>query len=293
MRHIVPPLAVVLLESLAIAVLADVEIWKAWTLAIPKSEALEKGYTMLVVPVSFLLVFRLNRAAVRFYDARAAMGKLIEICRVLASEAACYCAHDRRARDDLCRWVAVFPAATRNYIRAEAPDQTRELAGVLSPVEAAALRRATMQPLLCLDRMRKAALDAARSSREDPGAVGGPALRSIEENICTLTGAMGAMERINSTPLPFAYVSHLRTFLLLYLLGMPVALHSSWGWAVPVVTFLVGFAMLGIEGAAVACERPFGLNRNHLPMDYFCQVVAKNVAQILRQAEELEETSKE
>ena len=33
----------------------------------------------------------------------------------------------------------------------------------------------------------------------------------------TLTGAWGAMERVNATPLPFAYVAHLRTFLLLYL----------------------------------------------------------------------------
>jgi len=113
-------------------------------------------------------------------------------------------------------------------------------------------------------------------------------LRSVEASIGILTGAMGAMERINSTPLPFAYVAHLRTFLVLYLLGLPIALYGSWGWATPVVTFLIAFAMLGIEGASVTCERPFGLNRNHLPLDYFCQVVAKNVLQILRQTEEAE-----
>ena len=32
-----------------------------------------------------------------------------------------------------------------------------------------------------------------------------------------LTGAWGAMERIGNTPLPFAYVAHLRTTLVLYL----------------------------------------------------------------------------
>jgi hypothetical protein len=44
-----------------------------------------------------------------------------------------------------------------------------------------------------------------------------PVLRAppgMEEHICSLTGAMGAMERINNTPLPFAYVSHLRTCLV-------------------------------------------------------------------------------
>eukprot|EP00445_Apocalathium_hangoei_P092342 CAMPEP_0204232722 /NCGR_PEP_ID=MMETSP0361-20130328/89646_1 /ASSEMBLY_ACC=CAM_ASM_000343 /TAXON_ID=268821 /ORGANISM="Scrippsiella Hangoei, Strain SHTV-5" /LENGTH=70 /DNA_ID=CAMNT_0051202777 /DNA_START=30 /DNA_END=242 /DNA_ORIENTATION=+ len=50
---------------------------------------------------------------------------------------------------------------------------------------------------------------------------------------------MGAMERINSTPLPFAYVAHLRTFLVLYLLGLPIALYGSWGWATPVVRYII------------------------------------------------------
>ena len=44
------------------------------------------------------------------------------------------------------------------------------------------------------------------------GSLGAPP--GMEEHICSLTGAMGAMERINNTPLPFAYVSHLRTCLV-------------------------------------------------------------------------------
>ena len=35
----------------------------------------------LVTPVSFLLVFRLGRAAIRFWDARQATGLMIELCR--------------------------------------------------------------------------------------------------------------------------------------------------------------------------------------------------------------------
>ena len=53
--------------------------------------------------------------------------------------------------------------------------------------------------------------------------------RSLNAQIDTLTGAWGAMERINATPLPFAYVVHLRTFLVLYLLAWnleALALHS-------------------------------------------------------------------
>ena len=55
---------------------------------------LQEDYALLLTPLSFLLVYRLNRSAVRFYDARAAAGKLIETCRVLAGEVVRFGAHD-------------------------------------------------------------------------------------------------------------------------------------------------------------------------------------------------------
>ena len=63
------------------------------------------------------LVYRLNRSAVRFYDTRAAAGKLIETCRVLAGEAVRFADHDAMACDELCRWIVAFPVATRNFLR--------------------------------------------------------------------------------------------------------------------------------------------------------------------------------
>merc|ERR1712232_726583 len=102
------------------------------------------------------------------------------------------------------------------------------------------------------------------------------ALRSIEDHISVQTSTMGIMERINNTPLPFAFVAHLRSFLLLYLLGLPFAgIESEWVGAVIVI--VIAFSFLGIEAAAVACERPFGLGTNHLPLDLFIQTICKNV----------------
>ena len=47
-----------------------------------------------------------------------------------------------------------------------------------------------------------------------------------------------AEERINNTPLPFAYVSHLRTCLVLYLLGLPWMLRTKSWWSVPLVILI-------------------------------------------------------
>ena len=44
-------------------------------------ESMEDLITVLLTPLSFLLTFRLGRAAVRFWDARAAAGKMVEMCR--------------------------------------------------------------------------------------------------------------------------------------------------------------------------------------------------------------------
>jgi len=98
------------------------------------------------------LVFRLGRAGVRYWDARAAMGKLIEVCRTMAStallglstptrssnsigthgngggggEAATAAAitsninlqrQQQQFAHDFCRWIAVFPISVKNFLR--------------------------------------------------------------------------------------------------------------------------------------------------------------------------------
>jgi len=284
LRHIVLPWATVVLQAAIISAACDPRIMQEHVLRFPPSNTMEEGYQILAVPVAFLLVFRLNRAAVRFYDARAAFGKLVEIVRVLSAQVVEFCAHDHKARDDCCRWAVVFPVASRNFLRGKAPDESEELAGILTDGEMTVLQSAVNQPLLCLDRMRRAVMEGVRSNKQDSDAVISQQFRCMEDSITILTGTVGTCERINGTPLPFAYVAHLRQFLLLYLLGMPWALQTSYGWGSVLVVAIVAFAMLGIEAAAVTCERPFGGNANHLPMDTFCQVVAKNVEQILSQA---------
>ena len=99
----------------------------------------------------------------------------------------------------------------------------------------------------------------------------------LQLRIDELVGTTGGMERIKGTPLPIAYVSHLRTFLLGYLLVMPLLYVHSWRWGTLPAMALVSFALLGVEGAAAECESPFEARLNHLPMETFVQTVFRNV----------------
>ena len=48
------------------------------------------------------------------------------------------------------------------------------------------------------------------------------------------------------------------------------------------MTLIVAWALLGIEAAAVECERPVRGCANHMPLEAFCAVVADNVRQTLQ-----------
>jgi putative membrane protein len=110
-------------------------------------------------------------------------------------------------------------------------------------------------------------------------------LYHMEASVDKLIEDVGGMERIRSTPVPIAYVSHLRTFLIFYLLSLPYLWENVWGWAtIPVVTFSA-HALLGIEGASDECGVLFDKTRtNHLAMDSFCLLVLTNIQQFVQQA---------
>ena len=89
--------------------------------------------------------------------------------------------------------------------------------------------------------------------------------------------------RIKGTPLPFAYAIHLRTFLLLYLFLWNMSSVARYDWVALPFLFLLNWALLGIEAAAVECESPFDYNPNHLVLGKVSVVVSRNIGQALRE----------
>ena len=281
--------------------------WNKWLLKIEPVEAL------LRLVMSFLLVFRLGRSAQRYWEARQKAGALIEVCRAIASTA---CAHmvfgDDLKRVEhrmhwpkvppseekeeevwmsttcspasaICRWVVVFPIAAKNYLRSDSGD-AKELDGLLSKGEVDELFQAPNQCLYVLDTMRGLSASWAVKAVHNGACaeVVAQVFGALTRQIDLLTGTFGGMERINNTPLPFVYVSHLRTSLTVYLTLVPIVFAPIWLWATPPLTLIVAWALLGIEAAAVECERPVRGCANHMPLEAFCAVVADNVRQTLQ-----------
>jgi putative membrane protein len=91
----------------------------------------------------------------------------------------------------------------------------------------------------------------------------------------------GACERIRNTPLTPSYLSLLRHGLVLGFLFTPWALMQLiGGWVIAVQSLAVYF-LFGIELTAEAVEQPFGYDGDDLPLEAYCEMIEKNVREIL------------
>ena len=243
----------------------------------------DRMYALIFTALGFMLVFRLSRAAIRFWDCRTAWGTIAMRGRALCDDAIVNVGAKRPEDvDDLIRWFCAFVVGVKCHLRECGAMPAEQLAGVLEHGEVERIN-ASMRSrfhLYCANKMRRAVKRALlEESNEEASNENGRFLHpqhsatlmhGMRAHLDVLVDVAGAMERIKATRLPIVYVAHLRTFLLVYILSMPFVYVKAWGAGVVPATAVIAFALLGIEGAATECENPFSAKRtNHLGMDGF------------------------
>ena len=73
-----------------------------------------------------------------------------------------------------------------------------------------------------------------------------------------LVSAYGSLETIHLTPLPVAYLIHMRQVLALFDCVLPFAFVREMGWWTIVLTAFIAFTLYGIEAIGAQLEDPFG-----------------------------------
>ncbi|KAL7569193.1 hypothetical protein ACA910_016753 [Epithemia clementina (nom. ined.)] len=235
--------------------------------------------------LGFLLVFRLNRAAERYWQARVFWGQVIIAVRALVSSLLVHGSHARKHRDEALRWLAAFPLTAKDFIRGEIKLHPDGYAGIVSAEELRELEHNTHAPLFVAYQVRRH-LKAMYGVSEgtDPALAFSRTQQMIfmEEQLNRMLEAQGSMERIKGTPLPLVYVTHLRSFILINLFLLPWVWGASLGWYTVPIVAVVAFALLGIEASSAEVEIPFRKDRpNALDMDGFCKIILSNILQLL------------
>ncbi len=237
--------------------------------------------------LSFLLVFRLNRSAERYWSARMSWGVIIASSRMIVDGVLVHGRHDPRRRDEVLRWIAAFSIILTHFMRGVEKLDPGTLLGILGEDDIQKLDTMSHPPLYATQEMRSQLAEIFYIEDSTPFSVAqgrSQRLDTLEKELNIIILQMGALERIKASPLPLVYVTHLRTFLFCFLISLPYIWGRNLGYATIPMTILTAFALLGLEGAAMEVEAPFEKKRtNHLNMDAYCLVLLKNITQHIQQ----------
>ena len=235
--------------------------------------------------LSLLLVFRLNRAAARWWTARQFWGVIIARARSLCSVIVLHGRHDPVNRDQAIRWMVAYALASMEFLRGQSELSYKIFLGVLSKKDVDTLEENHHPPLYAAHEARYYISKLLQSTEDTslPIATARSNVLALTEEILNeLVDKCGGCERIKATPLPIVYVAHLRSFLVLALLLYPYVWGAKWGWSTIPITAIAAYAMLGIESAAVAVEQPFRKNHvNALNMNGFWCVSIESYLSLL------------
>ncbi len=269
-----------LLREIIVRVLACV----AWTVVVTTFHKLVYPVAVpsivhsLVGPaLALLLVFRTNSSYDRFWEGRRMWGGIVNESRNLARLANATLEAVPYLRDRAVLWTICLVYGTMYSLRAE-----RNLGPQVDRLPQDDVQRvlaASHVPLAAAGEISKQWI-AAR----DAGAISDYLVVALDRNVDLIVDYIGACERIHKTPLPFAYMVHLRRAILLFCYTLPFAIVKDFGWSTILCTMLVAYILTGIEEIGVEIEDPFGDDDNDLPMEAFCQTIERDLLSTISEA---------
>lgn len=227
-------------------------------------------HTLIGLALGLLLVFRTNSSYERFWEGRKAWGRILNDARNIGRATRSLLMGHPEIIEPVTLWTAAFPFACMHSLRGArslGPLQTRlpadQVARVLGSSHVPTAVAGQISDTLAIHR--------------PPGTFGERAVIAVDGLVRSLVDHIGECERIQNTPLPFAYVVHLRRALTLYLTTLPFALVDSFGWLTVPYTLLIAYILMGIDEIGVEIESPFGTDHNDLPLESICATVERDL----------------
>lgn len=256
-----------------------------WTLAIeavffvcerygiPSPKVNTSMHTLVGVALGLLLVFRTNASYDRWWEGRKLWGGIVNETRNLTRLALVHLNVDRQTVERIVHRTIALPYASMHQLR-----DTKSLGEAAKYFDAETQRRieSSQHPGLTL----ATEITQLITKSYHQGLIGEKAMFMLDQNVQLLIDYIGGCERIHKTPLPYAYVVHLRRALIVYLGTLPFALGDLGWWELPGV-LAISFTFLGIEEIGVEIEDPFEGEPNDLPLESICQTIENNLTAML------------
>lgn len=231
-------------------------------------------HSLLGFVLSLILVFRTNTAYDRWWEARKQWGTLTNVSRTLSIKLNAFLdREDKINRSFYRKAIPLFAETLYNFLRSE---YTKFM-----------LDEADHPEIISLDDKKHgpnqvtSLLFNKTNSLYREGKLSGEQLRLLNEEITSMTNVCGACERIKNTPIPIAYSSFIKVFIIIYTLTLPIGYVFSMGYFVCFAVPFIFYILITIEMIGESIEEPFGTDSDDLPIDRMADNIKKHCREML------------
>ena len=242
----------------------------------PKVDYLDKliaVYSLIGFVISLLLVFRTNTAYDRWWEGRRKWGELVNDTRNFSVKINAMVSNTDEKKE-FARLIHLFVFSMKEHLRK----------GVLiddlpfTETEKQQLNTSKHIPTSVVGWIYAkihVLVKEGKLYKED--------LIVLDKNLNGFLEACGACERIKNTPIPFSYSLFIKKFIFIYVLTLPLAFVSVFGYLSALIATFVFYVLVSMEVLAEEIEDPFGNDDNDLPTDQLSQKMKEISESILIQ----------
>jgi putative membrane protein len=236
-------------------------------------------FTLIGLAISVFLGFRTNVAYDRYWEGRKLWGALVNVSRTFTRQATTLIdsgspERDREIARELAHRTIAFAYALKHQLRHTEPWD--DLAPYLAAEEIQRLRGQRNIPLGVSRIVGERISQVWRQ-----GWIRDIHMPVFEKSLTEMTTIQGGCERIDNTPVPFAYTTLIHRIVGIYCLLLPFGIVNDVQWMTPLVVLMICHAFFGLDEIGDEIEEPFGTEPQHLPLAAISRTIEINVLQYL------------
>jgi putative membrane protein len=238
-------------------------------------------FGMLGTMLAIILGFRTNASYDRYREGRLLWGDLVAGIRSFTRALSGYLPDARfeapGPEGRIVRSLVALPHLLRHELRGT--DPVADVAPWLERDLTDRLLATRFPTASLLEQISRDLHDMARADR-----LSELARVALEQELAFLQRQINGCDRLQTTPIPFAYSLLVHRTISVYLLLLPFGVIDSAGGMTPIVCFMLAYTFFGLEAVGTQIEDPFGTQPNDLPLAALCRGVEIDLAPLLGQA---------
>lgn len=233
-------------------------------------------FAILGISLAIFHGFCNNAAYDRFWEGRKLWGTLVWLSRNIARQVMTLPNVSMAEKQAFIRHQIAFVHSLRQQLRGE--DNTANLQRLLTVEEQQAVVGQNFIALRLTQIMGQMLANWQAEQKIDVWQ-----WQSLDNSLGEIAHIQAGCERINNTPIPYAYFVLLHRTVYLYCFMLPFGLGNTIGWATPFVVSFVGYTFMALNEIVDEISEPFGTGENDLPLGMMCDTIETQLAMLSHQ----------